>query len=208
MSLKVIKPMIIFSLVVVCSPASTAFAQSDEEKPLSGYNVLIVEKVVVEQTPATAKFPASYGIALHQKILNELRKKMIFPQIIDATTMKDTRISKDKTEDQTEDDDETSTSESDSQTGENQLILTTTIIEFKPGSKVVRATVGLGAGATVIKARFVIRIAGTDDELLILTQTGKFPGISDLFDPNKNRALEEAAGKVVAGLIKIIKKTR
>jgi hypothetical protein len=203
MSLKVVKPMIIFSLVVACSPASTAFAQTDEEKPLSGYNVLIVEKVVVDQTPETAKFPATYGIALHRKILEGLRKKLIFAQVIDATTIKE----RPKTEAQTEKDEENPSSESDSENDESQLILTTTIIEYKPGSKAVRATVGLGAGATVIKAKFVFRNAATDDELVILTQTGKFPGISDLFDPNK-RAIDEAAGKVVDGLIKTIYKTR
>lgn len=201
---KVLTLIITLFVLVICSPTLTALAQSDE-KPLAGYKTLIVQKVVVQKTNETEKFPAFYNIALERRILEALRKKMLFSEIIDATD-KDVAPIKDKNKDDDEDDDDAP--ETDPQATEKQLILATTIIEYNPGNKTLRSTVGLGTGAVTLKARFIVRNAGTDDELLILTQEGKFPGIADVFDSNRNRAVNEAADKVVNGLIRAIQKVR
>jgi hypothetical protein len=79
---------------------------------------------------------------------------------------------------------------------------------YDKGSRAGRWLVGFGAGATKVKVRFVFRDAQTGAELFRTDRQGKFYGTVSLVGGGKGQAVSEAAGDVVDGLIKDIRKNR
>ncbi|MCI0336476.1 MAG: DUF4410 domain-containing protein [Acidobacteria bacterium] len=158
---------------------------------MAGYSVIIIEKPVVAQTTATAGFPERYDTALQLKIIDELRQQPFFTYVIDGTKKGADGLG--------------ITLPADAR----RLVLSSTIIGFDRGSRNTRIAIGLGFGSAKVKVKFVFRDADNDlDELIILTQEGRFGNFTEVFDPDKNVTVTGASSEVVDGLVRVIKKNR
>jgi hypothetical protein len=180
-----------FALMTICWPAASTAAQTSD-KPLTGYNAIIVEKARVEKNPKMAKFPAGYDTDLQQKIVTDLQKKGVFAEVIDASAKPS---------------DEALVVDTNSPNNK-RLLLSTTIIDFSPGNKALRYTIGWGAGATKVKAKFVFTDAATGREIFNTTLQGKFLGFITVHGTGKDYGITEASGDIVDGLIRVINKNR
>jgi hypothetical protein len=178
-------------LLIALSMGSPVAAQTKASKFLSEYNTIVVEAVTLDKNPALAKFPAGHDTDLQKKIVADLRKKNVFPEVIDGTKQAGEQEAT-----------------ANSSTGGKRLILSTTIIDYKPGNKALRHTIGWGLGATKVKARFIFRDAATGYELWEHTQQGKFAGFLTVYGSGKNYPVTEASGDIVDALIKQINKYR
>jgi hypothetical protein len=178
-------------LLIALGVVSPAAAQTKAGKLLSEYGAIVVEAVTLDKNPALEKFPAGYDTELQKKIVADLRRKNVFPEVIDGTKQAGEQ--------------EPSANNS---TGGKRLILSTAIIDYKPGNKALRHTIGWGLGATKVKARFIFRDAATGYELWEHTQEGKFAGFISVYGAGKNHPVTEASGDIVDGLIKQINKYR
>src|SRR5262249_1566966 len=125
-------------LACLCCLVSSVEGQTRPGKSLSGYNAVVVEAVTLDKNPKLAKFPSGHDSDLQKKIVADLRKKNVFAEVFDGT-----RQSGEQEPPAT------------IQAGDKRLILSTTIIDFNPGNKALRYTIGWGLGATKVKARFV-----------------------------------------------------
>jgi hypothetical protein len=173
---------VLFSLSMMID----TYPQQSGNKKLAGYDIVSLEKVTVEKSKETEDFPEEYGAVLHQSTLSRLKKKNIFNQVIDAAG--------DSVEPQNRE--------------SKRLILSSTVIQYKKGSRAKRYFVGFGAGATKVKVRFTLRDAATGQELLRSEREGSYSGILSLAGGGKAEANEEAVGDVLDGLIKDILKNR
>ncbi len=172
----------LFSLAMMVD----AYPLQSANKKLTGYDIISLEKVTVEKNKETEDFPEEYGAVLHQSALSKLKKKNIFNQVIDAAA--------NSVEPQNQE--------------AKRLILSSTVIEYKKGSRAKRYFVGFGAGATKVKVRFTLRDAATGQELLRTERDGSYSGVLSLAGGGKAEANEEAVGDVLDGLIKDILKNR
>lgn len=155
------------------------------QKPLAGYDIVTVETVTVDKS--VEKFPAGYDTQIQEKIVDELRKKKVFPEVINALL------------------------EMNAPTPAKPLkkaILRTRIIEYKPGNRALRYTIGWGSGATRIRAKFTFHDAETGNELFSTTQQGKFLGFVNIYGPGRNHSASESSGDLVDALIREIRKQR
>ncbi len=155
------------------------------QKPLAGYDIVTVDSVTVEKS--VEKFPAGYDTQIQEKIVDELRKKKVFPEVINALL------------------------EMSAPTPAKPLkraILKTRIIEYKPGNRALRYTIGWGSGATKIRAKFTFHDAETGSELFSTTQQGKFLGFVNIYGPGRNHSASESSGDLVDALIREIRKQR
>ncbi len=178
-------------LVCFCALISTGRGQTKSGKLLSEYNTIVVEAVTLDKNPALAKFPAGHDTDLQKKIVADLRRKNVFPEVIDGTKQAGEQEQN-----------------ANSSTGGKRLILSTAIIDYKPGNKALRYTIGWGLGATKVKARFIFRDAATGYELWEHTQQGMFAGFLTVHGTGKNYPVTEASGDIVDALIKQINKYR
>lgn len=174
------KPFVL--LLVFCI---TALAQSNK-KPLAGYTMLVVEKFTVEKSKATEEFPEGEEEVLQKGAIARLRNKKAFTEIIDGA--------------------ESSTVTE--ATNSKRVIVSGTIIEFKKGSRAKRYVVGLGAGATKIKIRFVFRDADSKRELLSVDREGKFSGANTFTGGSGTQAMAGAEDNIIDRLVKEIDKNR
>jgi hypothetical protein len=179
------------ALITICWSATSTATQTNN-KPLTGYNAIIVEKARVEKNPKLAKFPAGYDTDLQQKIVADLQKKGVFAEVIDAGVKPS---------------DEALVVDTNSPNNK-RLLLSTKIIDFSPGNKALRYTVGWGAGATKVKAKFVFTDAATGREIFNTTLQGKFLGFVTIHGTGKDYGITEASGDIVDGLIRVINKNR
>jgi hypothetical protein len=179
-------------ILVLCSGFSVSANQTKPGKPLSGYNAIIVERPKVEKNPKTEKFPAGYDADLQQNIVAVLRNKGVFAEVIDAS-----RQPKDQ-----------ALIVSSNSPDARRLILSISIVDFSPGNKALRYTIGWGAGATKVKAKFVFSDAAEGREIFSKTLQGKFLGFLTVHGTGKDYAITEASGDIVDGLIREINKNR
>lgn len=179
------------SLLCAIFLAAGTFAQA--QKPLAGYEIVTVDKVVVDKTPATGKFPSGFDTQIQERIVDELRKKKIFAEVINALL---------------EESDPPTPKNSPAAIPLKKVILSTKIIEYKPGNKALRYTIGWGTGATRIKAQFTFRDAESGREIFTTTQQGKFLGFVNVIGPGRNHAASESSGDVIDGLIREINRQR
>src|SRR5262249_32410723 len=183
-------------LLVTLGAGSPAPPQTKAGKLLTEYNSIIVEEVALEKNPTLAKFPAGRDTDLQRKIVADLQKKKVFAEVVDGTR-------------QGGEQGPIATSQAaDNPASGKRVILSTTIIDFYPGNKALRYTVGLGAGATIVKARFVFRDASTGREIWIHTQEGKFSGFIPIHGAGKGYSVSGASGDIVDRLIRAINKNR
>lgn len=188
---RISKLILCLALMTICWSATSTAAQTGN-KPLTGYNAIIVEKAKVEKNPKLAKFPAGYDTDLQQKIVADLQKKGVFGEVIDAGLKPS---------------DEALVVDTNSPNNK-RLLLSITIIDFSPGNKALRYTIGWGAGATKVKAKFVFTDAATGREIFNTTLQGKFLGFVTIHGTGKDYGITEASGDIVDGLIRVINKNR
>jgi hypothetical protein len=183
-----------FSVFIYFLSCAASFsANPQNQKPLTGYKVIVVDKTAVDQSPATAKLPAGFDLALQQQIIERFKDDKLFDEVIDGTI---------------EDENRTAPPPPAPPAAGKRLVLSISIIEFDPGNKALRRTIGFGAGATKVKIRFVFRDASSNRELFTTTQQGKFWGFVEVFGSGRNHAVTEASGDVIDGLIREINKNR
>ncbi len=176
-----------FKSVITCLVLISALLP--QQKPLAGYEIVTVRNVVVDK-PAE-KLPAGYDTQIQERIVDALRKKKIFAEVINALLVENdppAHVPAPKPL--------------------RKMILETTIIEYKPGNRALRYTIGWGTGATKIKARFTFRDEESGRELLTTTQQGKFHGFINVYGPGRNHSASESSGDVIDALIREINKQR
>jgi hypothetical protein len=187
---RLIKLILCSFLLAAFGAASHGLAQNAANKPLTGYNAIIVEIATVEKNPKTDKFPAGYDTDLQKKVVADLQKKVVFAEVIDASLQP-----KDQPTDT-------------ASPNNKRLRLSIAIIDFSPGNKALRYTIGWGAGATKVKAKFVFSDAATGREIFKTTLQGKFLGFLTVYGTGKDYSITEASGDVVDALIREINKNR
>src|SRR5262249_15486954 len=180
---------------------SSVAAQTKAGKLLSEYNTIVVEAVALDKNPKLAKFPAGHDTDFQKKIVADLQRKNVFPEVIDGTRQSG------ELEPNAKQDGEQPVNANKPANGK-RLILSTTILDFNPGNQALRIMVGWGAGATAVKARFIFTDATTGQVLWVHTQQGKFVGYFDIHGTGKNYPVTEASGDIVDALINVIKKHR
>lgn len=173
-------------------------------KPLASYQVVVVEKFTVEPTDATVGFPRGNEAQVQGEVVDRLREKRLFEQVIDATETEAVEATA-KTEAAPSAPAEASAS---SAPVRQEVRLSGTVILYTKGSRAKRYLVGFGAGAAKLKVRFIFRDAATGQEVFRTERQGKFYGTISFVGGGKGEATSEAAGDVVDGLIKDIKKNR
>jgi hypothetical protein len=184
------KPFLMALSVLLLIGAAVAAAEKPKSgKPLTGYNTIVVEKFSVEQTEKTMGFSPRMLESVRAEVIDRLQAERLFAEVIDATQLPAAQP-------------ETSATTS------GALLLSGTVTEFSKGSRTKRAMIGLGAGASKVKVRFLFRDAQTDTELLRTEHKGKYHGLLGIGGGDEGYAMEEAAGDVVDGLIKDIKNNR
>lgn len=170
----------------------TISVMAQAQRPLAGYSEIVIEPVAIEQGEATAKFPADYAPPLHEKMVEKVRGKGIFRETLKGPLVDLTPAG----------------SPREQLPAGRRLILTATIIEYAPGNKALRYTIGWGTGATRIKVRASFRDAATGQEILQATLQGKFLGFINVIGSKRNHAVSEASGDIVDGLLRAISKNR
>jgi hypothetical protein len=178
-------------LICLCCLTSSVKTQTQTGKSLTGYNAIVVEAVTLDKNPKLAKFPAGHDTDFQKKIVADLQRKNVFAEVVDGTMQAGGQEPGAKIP-----------------AGARRLILSTTIVDFNPGNKALRYTVGMGLGATRVKARFVFRDAATGQEVLMSAQQGRFLGFVTLHGTGKDYPVTEASGDIVDGLIRTINKNR
>lgn len=171
---------------------------SAADKKLTGYDVLRVEQFTVEETDRTIGFTPRMVEGMRQEVIDRLLGERLFDDVIGTAG-----------------DDPDSPNASSSPAAETeaastgkQLLLSGTVTEFKKGSRAKRFLIGFGSGASVVKVLFTFRDSQTGKELLRKERKGKYSGWLSFAGGQEREALDEAAGDVVDGLIKEIKKNR
>ena len=170
----------------------TISVMAQTQRPLAGYSEIVIEPVAIEQSEATARFPADYAPPVHEKMVEKVRGKGVFQQVLKGPLVDLTPAG----------------SPREQLPAGRRLILTATIIEYAPGNKALRYTIGWGTGATRIKVRASFRDAATGQEILQATLQGKFLGFINVIGSKRNHAVSEASGDIVDGLLRAISKNR
>lgn len=150
-------------------------------KPLAGYNVITVQKFEVGSLAENSGYPAGFEGILQKTVYSKLISSRMFTTVVDG-------------------------SDSGAPTGESadakKVILVGTIIGYDKGSRTARWMVGMGAGKSKVKVRFVCTDAATGQELWRTDQEGSFSGTFDIGGGNESRAASESTRKVADGLLK------
>lgn len=180
---------LIFLLVAGIAAAQAANRKTG--KPLAGYPTIVVERFSVEKNSATEEFPRGQEIGIQQNAVNHLLQSRLFEEVVDAMDEASALAAADP-----------------AKNGRRRLLLSGTVVQYDKGSRAARWFVGMGAGATKVKVRFVVRDAESSAELLRTDCQGKFYGWVAFVGGSKEQATNEAAGDVVDGLLRAIKKNR
>ncbi len=183
-------------LMVILFAGSPLAAQTKSGKLLATYDTIIVKEVELDKNPKLTKFPAGHDTDFQKKIVADLQRKKVFTEVIDGTSQAG------------EQEQITASLSANSTESGKRLILSTRVIDYNPGNKALRYTIGWGMGATKVKARFVFRDAATDQEIWAHTQQGKFLGFITLHGTGKDYSVTEASGDIVDGLIRAINRNR
>ena len=165
---------------------------------LAGYNVIVVEEFDIEQTQKTLRFSPRMLNGIRSEVIDRLQGERLFEEVIDATPVATSSV----------DSGSGSQAGNEATPGEGRLLLSGTVFSFKKGSRAKRALIGFGSGASVVRVRFIFRDGETGTELLRTERKGKFSGWISFAGGQSKEAMAEAAGDVVDGLIKVIKKNR
>jgi hypothetical protein len=133
--------------------SQTGVAAQRSTNPVAEFAAIAVESVTVDRNPATEGLPEGLGLVLHDRIIRQLWKTRLFPDVLDA---------------------------SDSVGDGPRVNLSCTVLSFGPGSRATRLTFGIWAGRTKIRARFLLRDAQSGAEVLQFERQGTFKGTMGL----------------------------
>ncbi len=153
-------------------------------KPLAGYDAVVVQKIEIGSLAANSGFPAGYEGILQKTAYSKLASSKLFATVIDGT--------------------ETSGSQPAAPTTESQkkILLAGTIIGYDKGSRTARWMVGMGAGKSRVKVRFIASDAASGQELWRTDQEGTFSGTFELGGGSESKAASESTRKVAENLVK------
>jgi Domain of unknown function (DUF4410) len=154
------------------------------DKPLQVYSALVMNRFTVDPDLLNnGDFPRGYEDVLQKTLLARLLTEQIFPQVIEETPGVLTPGSNDI------------------------LTLDGEVAAFAKGNRAARVAIGYGAGSA--KMKLVVRLRDSSGrEVLKLEQTGRYAGFGNLTGGSADQARNEAARKVVDGLVKKIKAAR
>lgn len=164
-------------LLLVLLVALATYAQS--AKPLAGYDVVVVQKIEVGSLAANSGYPAGYDGILQKTIYSKLATSKLFSSVIDAT-------------------DSAAAPPAD----KKKVHLSGTIIGYDKGSRTARWMVGMGAGKSRVKVRFVCIDPSTNQELWRSDEEGTFSGTFEIGGGNESKAATESTRKVAENLVK------
>ena len=200
-------------LIILCLPSSLA-AQTRTTRQLSGYQVLAIESFTVDKNPATENFPAGLEKVMHSTALRKVREKNLFKSVIDAVELRpSTPVAQEvpaPAEPVADGAAATAVPVAAKVPAEQPraVILSGTVILFDKGSQAARFWGGMGAGASKVKVRFVMRDAATGAEVMRFDQEGKFYGMWSAFGGSDDEALIKASTSVVKNLVKTLEQNR
>ncbi len=203
------------SLVAVAAtialPLSAALAAEETAHELAPYSAIVIEPFTVDRNPATEEFPRGLEIITQSKLVQELRRKALFTEVIESTTktagdsaataapaaFDTTRAA--ATPAVTDSASAVATPPSKG-TGK-RVSVATTILIFDKGSRAARYLGGMGAGQTRLKARFVFKDAETGAEVLRFDREGTFKGMFSAFGGSADAASAGVANGLVKGAV-------
>lgn len=151
-------------------------------KPLAGYNEVVVERFAIEKS---CDFSPAQSDLVQQTFVAHLRAKKIVA-VIDRRDADGDELAKAPPAD-----------------GVKRMTVTATVVEFARGSRTARS-IGIGAGATKLRVRFVVKDAVTGTELFTTERLARYS-----YGGGTNEAgFSAVACEVVDGLIADIEKNR
>ena len=192
----------VFLVLLLASGIELTYGTPKEaaKKPLAGYNLVVVEKFIIDKNPSTEEFPKGQEMVIQSDTVGRLRKLKLFEEVIDATEAPAPEATNPAAP-QAE-------VKAVTAPAKRRVLLGGSVITYDKGSRAGRWLVGFGAGATKVKVRFIFRDAETGAEVFRTDRQGKFYGTISLVGGGKEHAVSEAAGDVVDGLIRDIQKNR
>jgi hypothetical protein len=190
---------------------------------LAAYTIIAVEGFTVDKNAATEDFPKGLETMLQGRVVQELRKKGMFQEVLDVS-----EPGKDRTLAASARTDSTGAAvaavradstaavpkrESAAEAGadsaaENgrRVVMGNSILIFDKGSRAGRYFGGFGAGQTKIKARFVFTDPQTGKEVLRFDQQGTFKGAFSTFGGSEDEAFTGAARGLVKAMLNELEK--
>jgi hypothetical protein len=178
------------------TPQSTppAKAKQKANKPLAGFNVIVVEPFTVEKGEPTKDFPPGEEVNLQLGAVARLVESGMFEKVIDGTQKPS----------ETPQPSETPEKES-----PRKLILSGTIISFTKGDSAARfMTWPLPVGVSKVKARFVFRDAKNNQEVYQFEKEAKFQATMSGGIATKEEQMSHVKGGLLDALMKQIKSNR
>src|SRR5260370_4266273 len=190
-SFSVLAALLLASFQGLCSlPAQ---AKEKPSRPLTGYTVSTVGKFAVGTLSTKEGFRQDFEKVMQKLAVDKLNASKLFETVIDASEASATACF--------------GAPEPTEEPG-HRIILSGTVIGYDRGSRAVRWTIGMGAGAAKVKVRFIFRDAQSNKEILRSDLEGKFNGTWSLTGGPAEKATRVSAEKVVEELIKEIHKNR
>lgn len=205
-----------FAILVVLCFSPTLAAQTKTTHQLSGYHVLAIEPFTVDKNPATENFPAGLEKVMRSTALRKVREKKLFESVIDGADLAakppevpaDITASSEPVAEGAPAAGEAPATPEAPAAEKRTVILSGTVIQFDKGSQAARFWVGMGAGASKVRVRFVMRDAATGAEVMRFDLEGKFYGMWSAFAGSDDEAMIKAATSVVKNLVKTLEQNR
>jgi hypothetical protein len=175
---------LLLSVAAYAQTASTTPAKAQPTKPLAGYDVLVMQRIEVGSLAAGSGYPPGYEGILQKTAYSRLATSKLFKTVIDGA--------------------ETSPANAPAPEMQKRILLSGTVIGYDKGSRTARWMVGMGAGKSRVKVRFIATDAGTGQELWRTDQEGTFAGTFELGGGSESKAVNESTRKVAENLVKQI----
>jgi hypothetical protein len=153
------------------------------DKPLAGYNTIVLQTFTVDPELTKAKFPPDYENVLEKTLFAQLFSGRVFETVTDASLEPD--AAKARTP--------------------RTVIASGEVVDYYKGNRAARVTIGYGAGSARLKIVMVFRDAQSGKEVLRLEHEGSYAGFGNFTGGSADKAQSESARKAVEGLMKKIR---
>jgi hypothetical protein len=180
------KRVAVFATVVTVLLSAIVIAQTPA-KPLSKYDIIVVEKFGVGSLAANSGYPTGFDGILQKTVVAKLASSKVFKDVADGADTPQTAPLPEM---------------------KGRLLLSGTVIGYDKGSRTARWMVGMGAGKSSVKVRFICKDAATSEEVWRTDQEGTFAGTLEIGGGNEQKALNESSLKVAERLVKQIRLVR
>jgi hypothetical protein len=155
-------------------------------KPLAGYGEAVVERFTVEKQCELSRVDSD---AVQKQFVARLRAKKLLA-VIDRMTADGEELVKVPPAD-----------------GVKRMTVSATVVEFTRGNRAARS-IGIGAGAMMLRVRFTVKDAVTGAEILACERLGRYSGRFIADGGTKEAGFSAVVTEVVDGLIAEIEKNR